>query len=102
MRLIDADVLKMRLSDFDWYPFNKISKDKLLSILNNTPTVEMRESGEWIKLNSDNTELCECSVCHEKYKLYEEHVLDRNFCPNCGADMRGKWELLLNSYFTWE
>ena len=47
--------------------------------------------GEWIEHN-DGIVLCECSECHEKYLLYEEHILGRNYCPNCGADMRGDEE----------
>lgn len=43
--------------------------------------------GEWIE-HDDEIMLCECSACHEKYNLYEEHILGRNFCPNCGAYMK--------------
>ncbi len=42
--------------------------------------------GKWIEYDNELI-LCECSVCHEKYNLYEEHVLGRKFCPNCGAMM---------------
>ena len=45
-----------------------------------------RPTGHWIE-HDDERVLCECSECHEKYLLYEEHVLGRNFCPNCGARM---------------
>ena len=47
-----------------------------------------RPTGHWIE-HDDGTVLCECSECHEKYLLYEEHVLGRNFCPNCGCAMKG-------------
>ena len=54
------------------------------------PTAEPeRIKGHWIE-NDDGITACECSVCHEKYDLYEEYVFGRNFCPNCGADMRGE------------
>lgn len=47
-----------------------------------------RPTGHWIE-HDDERVLCECSECHEKYLLYEEHVLGRNFCPNCGCAMEG-------------
>jgi hypothetical protein len=36
-----------------------------------------------------------CSECHKKYAqthwaVWEDGSLPRNFCPNCGADMRGE------------
>lgn len=45
-----------------------------------------RIKGHWIE-HDDGLTACECSVCHEKYNLYEEDVFGRNFCPNCGAEM---------------
>lgn len=49
-----------------------------------------RPQGEWIKhiddlYPEDSTE--ECPFCHEEQRLVGN---DDNFCPNCGADMRGK------------
>lgn len=41
-----------------------------------------RKHGEWIDVNFDGT-LHECSVCHER------SCCNGNFCPDCGADMRG-------------
>lgn len=36
-----------------------------------------------------------CSECHKKFAqthwaVWEDGSLPRNFCPNCGADMRGE------------
>ena len=38
-----------------------------------------------------------CSECHERFAqthwaVWEDGSLPRNFCPNCGADMRGETE----------
>jgi len=38
----------------------------------------------------DDGEAIICSVCHYAFK--ERYLWSRNFCPNCGADMRGKVE----------
>ena len=50
------------------------------------PAQPERIKGHWIE-HDDGLTACECSVCHEKYALYEEDVFGRNFCPNCGAEM---------------
>ena len=42
-----------------------------------------RTHGEWV-LNG--TRYCECSICHH------EGLENANFCPYCGADMRGEKE----------
>jgi hypothetical protein len=53
------------------------------------PAQPERIKGHWIE-HDDCLTACECSVCHEKYALYEEDVFGRNYCPNCGANMRGE------------
>ena len=50
------------------------------------PTVEPeRKTGKWI--TQEFGSWAECSECHE---LYDIPIVYSNFCPNCGADMRGK------------
>ena len=46
-----------------------------------------RPRGEWIYERPNGktySDFVFCSVCHENNKFYKS-----NFCPNCGADMRG-------------
>lgn len=106
MRLIDADVLRKQfedrtLEDFTCYHF--------LSAIDNAPTVDMntelsvaylkgrrqgqsdeRPQGEWIpneksiysSLFSYNSGR-HCSICGRVVEFSE------NYCPKCGADMRG-------------
>lgn len=62
---------------------DKLEINGVLHVLRWTPT------GEWIE-HDDESVLCECSACHEKYAIYEEHVLGRRFCPNCGAMMKSE------------
>ena len=42
--------------------------------------------GKWIRVQDD---LCECSACR-KYWIDFGDAYDFNFCPHCGADMRGE------------
>ena len=47
-----------------------------------------RPSGEWIKHEVEDTcRWVECSECHKEYPNIE-----MNFCPNCGARMKGGGE----------
>jgi len=50
--------------------------------------------GEWLKIYPDHEEwnVYECSHCGEEFDLIEGTPYDNgyNFCPNCGADMRGE------------
>ena len=78
MRLVDADKL---------YP-DCMTKDGKLAIsqsqLANAPTVTPKQ-GEWIALyENDGTPIgYKCPYCDD-----EPQIINTNFCPNCGADMR--------------
>lgn len=59
------------------------------------PTIELKR-GEWV---NDNDPMypysCHCSECGETALTKEETSYDyvlSNYCPNCGADMRGDSE----------
>ncbi len=67
---------------------HEIIKGVIYSFLHDAPTADVVESkrGEWIKLPSNGIgNTAECSVCHDSVYGYESC----DFCPNCGADMRG-------------
>ena len=55
------------------------------------------KKGEWVKVVNSGYPSAwhyECSECHERplcSSFIKEDFLS-NFCPNCGADMRGKEE----------
>lgn len=51
-----------------------------------------RKKGKWIFHIDDlfpEESTQECSVCHEEESI---KIQNDNFCPNCGADMRGERE----------
>ena len=94
-RYIDADELKNSLGE---PPENWTSSPEEIQALNDfyefqtlidsAPSADVRENvrGEWIKQYfdfRDNCQIYSCSKCG-----YQD--IDTNFCPNCGADMRGE------------
>lgn len=64
--------------------------------LDKIPTADVRENvkGEWIPHDLENGEKsidedC-CSVCGKRFREIAMTGCEWNFCPNCGADMRGE------------
>ncbi|MBQ1297707.1 MAG: hypothetical protein IIY21_26955 [Clostridiales bacterium] len=89
MRLIDADELKVRLTELGWTSDNGFDKRMYIDdIIDNSPTVE-RPSGEWIEKPWGVV----CSRC----KAQALHTPNGNqsrsdYCPDCGASMRKEGE----------
>lgn len=85
MRLIDKDALINIFSHY--YGNDKIEVDEVIEWIDEQPTIEERKTGEWI----DET-FKPWGLVYHPYKCNQcgEHSeADSNFCPNCGADMRG-------------
>ena len=57
------------------------------------PVIEARPQGEWREKYCDYGVYYRCSNCHKMPPNYEcdykEGAIKTNFCPHCGADMRG-------------
>ena len=94
-RYIDADLLQE--------DFKADHGGKRSLMIDVQPTADVRENvrGEWIDITAKHKDTGECkeaqqcSVCGAVYLRYygEEdgfEVVKPNFCPNCGADMRGE------------
>ena len=77
MRLVDADELLKGKSDHEMISTHLIF---------NAPTVDAKPvvKGVWLESDSGVSRLLVCSQCGEVV------CCRGNFCPNCGADMRGK------------
>ena len=86
MRLIDADELKKRAIPCEIH--NGALTDLCVPLyqINNAPTVE-RPQGEWI-IDGHHIRCNKCNeyICNTDR---EGNKIPNNFCPNCGADMRG-------------
>ena len=80
MRLIDADALKEVTKGLFCPDGFKL---ELIRAIDNAPTVEERPQGEWVKTALYGQSCYECDNCHLHFDI------TTNFCPNCGADMRG-------------
>ena len=59
--------------------------DDTLDYIDSEPAADVApvRHGRWIMHDDEFGLTCECSVCHI------ETMGDGNYCPNCGADMRG-------------
>lgn len=69
---------------------------EVLMKLDDTPTADVRENvkGEWVmeeKPMIGKPHIVQCSICGNVLDMYGVNAGrgDANFCPNCGADMRG-------------
>ena len=89
MRMIDPIRLKQALA------VCAILEDKktIEQIIDEQPTIE-RKTGRW-QITDAYPHNVYCSECHKKYAqthwaVWEDGSLPRNYCPNCGADMRGE------------
>lgn len=90
MRLIDADqfgVIALQGKSKDFIDGTLFILDKIYE----APTIEDRPHGEWIEHRQFNPIGCfyseyECSNCHDDVWQKTEW----QFCPNCGARMRGE------------
>lgn len=95
MRLIDADALEYdcnadecgMLTGCNHCQYHVITEDEI----DNAPTIEERPKGEWY-YNYQNG--WHCSICNKSVKDMPTVMgkANFNFCPNCGADMRGEEE----------
>lgn len=84
MRLIDADALIEQMeSDAEETPLIllKMAYHAAINDVKHQPIIEERKKGKWDDIG------CAirwgCPICHHAYET------KYNFCPTCGADMRG-------------
>ena len=109
-RYIDADRLMIVLNDW-WYSQTKIESQNIpyddyisvtirsaMEAVKEQPTADVRENvrGAWLPMKRFGGEKGQtpdvmCSVCHAPALwLGTLGCIRSNYCPNCGADMRGE------------
>ena len=86
-RLIDANAL----TD-DTYILNSWDAPIVRAWLEDQPTVDAVEvvHGEWVVCGDGEYVPFMCSACGKTTSWH--HAQTANYCPNCGADMRGETE----------
>ena len=52
----------------------------------------IRKKGQWVPIDDFPHEVWECDCCGHIYEYEDDPDELPNFCPNCGADMRGDAE----------
>ena len=100
MRLINADALKADDELTKWLSMNPTRTGKTLKMfselfikkIDDAPTVEERPTAEWIidghHIKCSNCEMFMCNTDREGDSF------PRNFCPNCGAGMKGEQDAI--------
>lgn len=95
-RLIDADALRDKLQaeiDKGIPPFGDVMGSircgirLARNIVEDEPTIDAEpvKHGNWRFVNCATGLRCQCSECLH----WVDAGTDKNYCPNCGADMRG-------------
>ena len=93
MRLIDVDALAVQIRDKVFHDFTDEFWG-VMQCIGDAPTIEpMRKRGKWISADAIFGGVpFYCSECGENTR---DTVMGKprwNYCPNCGADMRGEEE----------
>ena len=83
-RYANVDKLMKHAISLDWSVLKWANEVDIITAIN--PNVVERKKGRWVWQGSISEGCWVCSEC--KLKFYQGYGND-NFCPNCGADMRG-------------
>lgn len=94
MRLIDADALYETAKNIWDHADSEDFEKEIFIAIATAPTIEERKKGKWIPKPDIylDEQTWECSECGEPWIFIEGTPSENraHFCPNCGADMRGK------------
>lgn len=89
-RYIDADAFMQTFCEYcmDDTLCSGCEIDEHLRLIPTADVVE-RKKGEWLEIKTAVLDRYQCSACGVK-PLWQAVRLSWNFCPYCGADMRGE------------
>ena len=86
MRAIDAEKLKEVLER----NFGHTGGASVLAqLIDSQPTIQPKR-GRWESISYKRARICSCCGHDEPYKFADDDAPIYNFCPYCGADMRGE------------
>lgn len=90
MRLIDAESLAIAMAkreSTNCSPMYHRGYEDMLAAVGEAKTIDAKPvvHGEWVNVVGGFFEMGRCSVCGGQWPT----AGGLNFCPNCGADMRG-------------
>jgi len=81
---------KSLLNKINAYVVGSQDKEFICKLIKEMPSAENRgenkSKGHWICYPNNYPYIWKCDKCESLFKI------DFNFCPRCGADMRGKAE----------
>ena len=95
MRLIDADALITELNGIRYpgAPYVDAGIRIAIGKVCDAPTIEERKTGKWIDGKLDWHGIAMERYCSECGQLLTSaKTVHMNYCPYCGADMRGETE----------
>ena len=107
MRPINADALEKTLGEWEWIRnywteafTGGDAGSEFADMIEHAETIDAvpsaqpeRKKGKWHQRFYPKVEMMVCSECGNEFSYdAETGVRDYNFCPNCGADMRGEAE----------
>lgn len=84
--VIDGGASCSEYSDCEYKDTDKACSDCLYADVNKIPAADVRKNvrGEWKQIGNGDFYKCSICSCGAQYGHYA------NFCPNCGAEMRGE------------
>lgn len=65
--------------------------ENAMDVLEDMPKADVApvRHGHWIDCEDEYSSYVRCSVCGDEYTNWEADCAHTDFCPGCGADMRG-------------
>ena len=86
----ESEIMKALDSNLVGTYYGLVLNVNIDEFLDGVPTADVveRKRGKWIEIN-DGLVKGYCSQCEWLSYYYENEIIGMNYCPNCGADMRG-------------